>query len=70
MTDDVHITQEGRSWLQGALDGFHGKPAAPSPTDPLAYASGRIEGIAWREQGLDLAEQLRRNRLPYPAPKP
>jgi hypothetical protein len=34
--------------------------------DQLAYAAGRVEGAAWRERGRNLADELRRARLPYP----
>lgn len=65
MSKEPHITQERRSWMQGATDAFNGRTAREGAADPLAYASGRIEGEAWREQGRDLAEMLRKNRLPY-----
>jgi len=61
------VTLERRSWMLGAVDAFNGNPHRAGVADTLAYASGRVEGQAWREQGLDLAEMLRKNRLPYPA---
>ena len=60
-------TQERRSWMLGAVDAFNGNPPRQDPADPLAYASGRIEGAAWREQGLVLNEMLKQNRLPHMA---
>lgn len=64
------VTLQRRSWMLGAVDAFNGRPAQVGVEDALAYASGRVEGEAWREQGLDLADMLRKNRLPYPAPSP
>lgn len=65
LEDTPRIAQERRSWMQGATDAFHGRAAREDAGDPLAYASGRIEGEAWRKEGRDLAEMLRKNRLPY-----
>lgn len=62
------VSLQRRSWLLGAVDAFNGRQAQTAVEDPLAYASGRVEGQAWREQGLDLADMLKENRLPYPAP--
>ena len=56
--------------MLGAMDAFNGRPAQVGIADALAYASGRVEGDAWRTQGLDLADMLRLNRLPYPVPRP
>lgn len=53
--------------MLGAVDAFNGNPPRQDPADPLAYASGRIEGAAWREQGLVLNEMLKQNRLPHMA---
>lgn len=55
--------------MQGAMDAFNGRAARKTVADPLAYSSGRIEGEAWRAQGLDLGDMLRKNRLPFPFPK-
>jgi len=68
--DTLPLTQERRSWMLGAMDAFNGRPAQVGIADALAYASGRVEGDAWRTQGLDLADMLRLNRLPYPVPRP
>ena len=54
------VTQDSQSWAQGASDGFQNREKRDPVADPLAYASGRIEGEAWREQGRDLAAELKR----------
>jgi hypothetical protein len=54
------------SWALGAMDSCHGRPRRDAVNDPLAYASGRVEGEAWRLLGLDLGEQLRINKMPFP----
>lgn len=59
------IPQDRRSWMLGAVDAFNGNPERANVPDPLAYASGRVEGKAWRDQGADLSEMLKRNRLPH-----
>lgn len=59
-----------RSWMLGAIDGYNANHERQDVGDPLAYASGRVEGKGWREQGLDLSAMLRKNRLPFPAPEP
>lgn len=64
MNAEAKLTQERRSWRQGAVDAFKGEPPRADVVDPLAYASGRVEGQAWREQGRDLDKMLRLNRLP------
>ena len=63
--DTIVIEQDRRSWMLGAVDAFNGNPQRQDVGDALAYASGRVEGQAWREQGLSLPEMLRKNRLPY-----
>jgi hypothetical protein len=65
-TVNISVAQDRRCWAQGATDAFHGRPAREHVTDPLAYAAGRVEGAAWREQGRNLTDELRRARLPYP----
>lgn len=62
----IAVTQDRRSWSQGARDAFHGRPQREGVADPLAYAAGRVEGAAWREQGRDLAGELRRAGMPSP----
>jgi hypothetical protein len=64
------LTMQRRSWMLGAVDAFHERAARAEIDDALAYASGRVEGQAWREQGLDLADMLTKNRLPSPVPRP
>ena len=64
MAATAKLTQQRRSWRQGAVDAFNGLPPRDGQSDPLAYASGRVEGEAWREQGRDLDAMLRANRLP------
>jgi hypothetical protein len=59
------LTQDAHSWALGAMDSFHGRPIREGVNDPLAYASGRVEGEAWRLLSLDLGEQLKKNKLPY-----
>lgn len=59
------IEQDRRSWMLGAVDAFNGNAERQGVADPLAYVSGRIEGAAWKAHGADLAEMLKRNRLPY-----
>lgn len=59
-------SMDTHSWALGAMDAFHGRPRRDAVNDPLAYASGRVEGEAWRMLNLDLGKQLRRNKLPYP----
>lgn len=58
------LSQDRRCWMLGAVDAFNGNPQRQGVADELAYASGRVEGAAWREQGLDLHEMLKKNRLP------
>jgi hypothetical protein len=60
------LRQDVHSWALGAMDSFHMRPNRDAVKDPLAYASGRVEGEAWRTLNLDLAEQLRKNNIPYP----
>jgi hypothetical protein len=60
------VTQDRRCWAQGATDAFHGRLPRQDVVDQLAYAAGRVEGAAWRERGRNLADELRRARLPYP----
>ena len=65
------LTLDRRCWMLGAVDAYNGNPQREAGvSDTLAYASGRIEGQAWKEQGLNLADQLRKNRLPYPVTTP
>jgi hypothetical protein len=59
------LTQDVHSWALGAMDSFHNRPSREGVNDPLAYASGRVEGEAWRLLSLDLGEQLKKNKLPY-----
>ncbi len=65
MNDPITVSQDRRCWALGAADAFRGLPARQEIADPLAYAAGRVEGEAWRNQGRDLADELRRARLPY-----
>lgn len=66
----ARVSLERRSWRQGAIDAFNGTPPRDDVADPLAYASGRVEGEAWREQGHDLDAMLRKNRLPHVIDRP
>jgi hypothetical protein len=60
------LSQDSHSWALGAVDSFHNRPSREGVNDPLAYASGRVEGEAWRLLNLDLGEQLKKNKLLYP----
>lgn len=60
------ITQNRHSWALGAMDAFHRRDSREDVKDVLAYASGRVEGEAWRLLNLDLRQQLRKNKLLYP----
>jgi hypothetical protein len=62
----VIISQDSHSWALGAVDSFHDRPSREGVNDPLAHASGRVEGEAWRILNLDLGEQLKKNKLLYP----
>jgi hypothetical protein len=59
------LSQDRNSWMLGAMDAFYNRACREDVNDSLAYASGRVEGEAWRLSNLDLGEQLRKNRLPY-----
>lgn len=60
------VTIDGDMWRRGAIEAYHGKPSAADLGMNLSYASGRVEGAAWREQGLGLNAQLAKNRMaPY-----
>ena len=51
MTDKPAISYDIRSYLQGARDAYDARPARQDQPNPLAYASGRVEGEAERLRG-------------------
>lgn len=58
------IALDARSWLQGLRDAYAGRASQAPARDPLAYASGRVEGEAARLNGQPLAELLAKAKLP------
>lgn len=64
MTDKPAIRYDTRSYLQGLRDAYAARCARQDQPDPLAYASGRVEGEAARLRGEPLEALLERSRLP------
>lgn len=62
---EANVSQDRRCWMLGAVDAFNGNPPRDGLADPLAYAAGRVEGAAWREQGRNLQDMLKHHRLPH-----
>jgi hypothetical protein len=57
----MKVSMNKRSWAFGALDAFNTVAARPSQfSDEIAYFAGRVEGEAWRLEGLVLSKQLRK----------
>lgn len=53
------VELDALSWLRGAVDGYERRPGRGGG---LSYASGRVEGQAWRRQGRSLSRELSRQR--------